>query len=66
MLGEIWVRFAEIGGGGTLGILELGSFRVFGSWAGWRYGKLGSFRIMGMVGGKSEIRKLRGLGFRVE
>ena len=23
-----WVRFVEIGGGGTLGVLRLGSFRI--------------------------------------
>ena len=37
--GANWVRFAEIGGGGTLGVRELGLFRVFGCWrligAGW-------------------------------
>ncbi len=27
--GADWVRFAEIGGGGTLGVRELGLFRVF-------------------------------------
>ena len=44
-----WVRFAEMGRGGTPGIR-----------------RLGSFRIMGTVGGKSEIRKVRGLDFRVD
>ena len=42
-----WVRFVEIGGGGTLGVLRLGSFRVFG--VGRRL-KLGSFRIIGSWG----------------
>jgi len=29
-----WVRFAEIGGSGTPGMVELGSFRIIGS-MGW-------------------------------
>ena len=29
-VGINWVRFAETGGGGTLGMLKLGSFRIFG------------------------------------
>lgn len=27
-----WVRFAETGGGRTLGIRELGSFGIFAGW----------------------------------
>ncbi len=45
--GVNWVRFAEIVGGGTLGMLELGSFRFFGVGQGNRGGKLGSFCIIG-------------------
>ncbi len=50
-IGVNWVRFAEIGVGGTLGMQELGSFRIL---AGRR---LGSFRIIG-VGGRPGMRKL--------
>ncbi len=30
VVGVNWVRFAEIGGGEMLGMLKLGSFRIFG------------------------------------
>ncbi len=31
-VGANWVRFGEIGFGGTLGMRKLGSFRVIGGW----------------------------------
>ena len=42
-MGVDWVRFAEIGIGGTLGVWELGSFRIFGSWAGRGLGSFCAF-----------------------
>ncbi len=48
LAGWNWVRFAEIGGGGTLGMRELGSFCAFGVASGM---KLGSFRIFGSADG---------------
>ncbi len=48
-MGVDWVRFAEIGVGGTPGMRKLGSFRIFWLLGWWWHVELGSFRIFGRV-----------------